>query len=95
MSSFRPRIHSKYLEICVAGISHQTEPHNLLCVIIFKFNQNNSIFSRAYFEQFGNINHYSFTSPNGGGLVFITYENTESVDRCLANRPHRIDGRHL
>lgn len=52
--------------------------------------------SSAYFEQFGNIHHYNFTSPDGtGGFVFITYENSADVDRCLANRPHRIDGRHL
>jgi len=95
ISSFRPRIISKYLEICVGGISHQTEPHTLLYVIILKFILNISIFSRTYFEQFGRINHYNFTSPNGGGFVFITYENVESVDRCIANRPHRIDGRHL
>jgi len=37
MSSFRPRLVSKYLEICVGGIGHQTEPHTLLYVIIFKF----------------------------------------------------------
>ncbi len=52
-------------------------------------------FPRTYFEQFGNISHYNFTTPNGRGFVFITYEDRKDVDRCIANRPHRLDGRHL
>ncbi|CAF0934534.1 unnamed protein product [Rotaria sordida] len=79
MSSYHRNISSHYLEICIGGVGYQTEPHTLL----------------TYFEQFGTIDHYSFTSPNGGGIVFITYTNPKSVDRCMTSRPHRIDGQHL
>ncbi|UJR23002.1 hypothetical protein I4U23_026028 [Adineta vaga] len=79
MSSYRQHLESLHLEICVSGVSYQTEPHTLL----------------TYFEQFGTIHHYNFSSPTGGGHVFITYENVQSVDRCMTRRPHRLDGRHL
>ncbi|CAF3156599.1 unnamed protein product, partial [Rotaria sp. Silwood2] len=79
MSSTRRYTASSYLEICIGNVSYQTEPHTLL----------------TYFEQFGTIDHYNFTSPDGGGFVFITYINPKSVDRCMASRPHRLDGQHL
>ncbi|CAF1155133.1 unnamed protein product [Adineta steineri] len=79
VSTYRRHIDSIHLEICIGGLSYQTEPHTLL----------------TYFEQFGTISQYNFTSPTGGGYVFICYENSQSVDRCIANRPHRLDGRHL
>ncbi|CAF3457158.1 unnamed protein product [Rotaria sp. Silwood1] len=79
MSSYRRHIASNQLEICIGNVSYQTEPHTLL----------------TYFEQFGTIDHYNFTSPDGGGYVFITYINRKSIDRCLASRPHRLDGQHL
>ncbi|CAF1169629.1 unnamed protein product [Adineta ricciae] len=79
MSNYHRRVDCLHREICIGVVSYQTEPHNLL----------------TYFEQFGPINHYSFSSPSGGGYVFITYENVESVNRCMVNRPHRVDGRYL
>lgn len=66
-----------------------------MCFIQFYFLHIFVLLLRTHFEQFGEINHYNFTSPNGGGYVFITYETIEAVDRCIANRPHRIDGRYL
>ncbi|CAF1106945.1 unnamed protein product [Adineta steineri] len=47
-----------------------------------------------HFEQFGTIMHYNFTSPTGG-YVFITYEDSSMVDKCMSSRPHHLDDRHL
>jgi len=95
IQSPRSRAFLKHLEICVGGIGHQTEPHTLLYGISRNSRRIFQSFSRTYFEQFGTINHYNFTAPNGRGFVFITYETKADVDRCIANRPHRLDGRHL
>jgi hypothetical protein len=56
----------------------QTEPNTLL----------------TYFQKYGNIVHYNFTSSTGG-FVFITYEEQSMVDECMKNRPHNLDGRTL
>lgn len=95
MLSYRRHLCARHLEICVSGISYHTEPHNLLYVIISTVNEYNFIYSRTYFEQFGTIDHYNFTSPDGGGIVFITYTDRKNVDQCMASRPHRLDGQHL
>ncbi|CAF2718457.1 unnamed protein product [Rotaria sp. Silwood2] len=53
-----------------------------------------TIFYRKYFEQFGSIVQYNFTSPTGG-YVFITYKDASMVDACMKSRPHHLDSRHL
>ncbi|CAF1025606.1 unnamed protein product [Rotaria sordida] len=78
ISSNRHHYSPKYTEICIGNISNQTEPDRLL----------------MYFEQFGNIVQYNFTSPTGG-YVFITYKDPSMVDTCMKSRPHHLDGRHL
>jgi len=52
------------------------------------------IFPRTYFEKFGQIIHYNFTSPTGG-YVFISYEDPSMVDECMNSRPHILDNRRL
>ncbi|CAF1154118.1 unnamed protein product [Adineta ricciae] len=72
----------KYREICISNINRHTEPNRLLQVF------------EAYFEQYGRIVHYNYTSPTGG-YVFITYEKSQMVDNCISNGPHYLDERHL
>ncbi len=70
---------------------------NLILYCKFPFKLIKSIdyfFHRTYFQKFGNIIHYNFTSPTGG-YVFITYENPSMVNKCMTCRPHSLDGQHL
>ncbi|CAF0800352.1 unnamed protein product [Rotaria sp. Silwood1] len=78
ISSNRQRYSPKYTEICIGNINNHTEPSSLL----------------KYFEQYGSIIQYNFTSPTGG-YVFITYKEPSMVDACMKSRPHHLDGRHL
>ncbi|CAF3587698.1 unnamed protein product [Rotaria socialis] len=79
MSSYNRSASTHYLEVCISSIGYHTEPHTVL----------------THFEQFGTIDHYNFTSPDGRGFIFITYTNLQGVDRCMSSRPHRLDGQHL
>lgn len=98
MSSNRSHNSTKSCEIVISNLSDLIEPHTLLYVFECMHNRLYTFYSfffRTYFEQFGEINHYNFLSPNNGGIVFLTYENIDMVNFCMKNRPHRLDGRHM
>ena len=61
--------------------------------------QTNEETFKAHFAQFGEmVDSVIIIDPNtkdSRGFGFVTYQLSESVDNCFANRPHNVDGKTL
>ena len=54
---------------------------------------------REYFSQYGKITDCVVIKEKGSerskGFGFVTYETEEEADKCMADRPHSLDGRSI